>query len=211
MSTNDAILNATPATTWPLGFAIAKRVIDITGSLVCLVFALPVIALCGLWIKLVDGGPVFYHQWRVGRDGWLFRITKIRTMQQNAEKAGASMATRNDPRVLPGCRWMRKSHVDELPQLISIFMGQMSLVGPRPERPEILDRLRHDLPAIDQRLAGTPGLTGLAQIRSGYSNDLAGARRKLVYDLFYLRRRRITTELWLILKTFPRFWDRNAH
>lgn len=198
-------------------FGYIKRTLDVVGTLLCLIPALPVMAMCALWIKLIDRGPVFYHQWRVGQDGWLFKITKLRTMSMTAERHGAQLAQRNDPRVLPGCAWMRKSHLDELPQLWNILTGHMSLVGPRPERPEIMEQLRPDLPQIDQRLAGPPGLTGLAQIRSGYSDDLAGAKRKLAYDLFYLRKRSrrlrqsLWTELSLIVQTVPKFWDRSAH
>lgn len=196
-------------------FRLAKRMLDIVGALLCMVPALPVMMLCALWIKAMDRGPVFYHQWRVGQDGWLFKISKLRTMSLSAERHGAQLAQRNDPRVITGCNWMRKSHLDELPQLWNILTGQMSLVGPRPERPEIMEQLRPNLPKIDQRLAGPPGLTGLAQIRSGYSNDLAGAKRKLAYDLLYLRKRSfvrsITAEIGLIVQTIPKFWDRAAN
>lgn len=175
-----------------------------------LVLLSPVMLGCALWIKLVDGGPVIYRQWRVGRDGWLFNIYKFRTMSQNAETDGVRFATQADPRILPGCKWIRKSHVDELPQLLNILMGHMSLVGPRPERPEIIEELRKDLPGIERRLAATPGLTGLAQVRNGYSNDLAGMRRKLAYDLRYLRRRSLLNDIKLILETIPRVWDPSA-
>jgi lipopolysaccharide/colanic/teichoic acid biosynthesis glycosyltransferase len=170
----------------------------------------PVILLCAAWIKAVDGGPVLYRQWRVGRDGWLFNIYKFRTMSQDAESGGVCFATDSDPRVLAGCKWMRKSHADELPQLVNILLGQMSLVGPRPERPEIIEQFRGEMPGIERRLAALPGLTGLAQVRNGYSNDLAGMRRKLAYDLRYLRSRSMTQDVTLILETIPRVWDPTA-
>ncbi|GAB4192865.1 MAG: hypothetical protein Kow00105_06910 [Phycisphaeraceae bacterium] len=187
-----------------------KRALDIIVASLLLVLLSPVMLGCAVWIKLVDGGPVIYRQWRVGRDGWLFNIYKFRTMSQNAETDGAKFATQSDPRILPGCKWIRKSHVDELPQLLNILMGHMSLVGPRPERPEIIEELRKDLPGIERRLAATPGLTGLAQVRNGYSNDLAGMRRKLAYDLRYLRRRSLLNDIKLILETIPRVWDPSA-
>ncbi len=187
-----------------------KRALDIVVASLLLVLLSPVMLGCALWIKLVDGGPVIYRQWRVGRDGWLFNIYKFRTMSQNAETDGVRFATQADPRILPGCKWIRKSHVDELPQLLNILMGHMSLVGPRPERPEIIEELRKDLPGIERRLAATPGLTGLAQVRNGYSNDLAGMRRKLAYDLRYLRRRSLLNDIKLILETIPRVWDPSA-
>lgn len=193
-----------------VGFEACKRVLDIIASLAGLVALSPVMLLCVIWIKSVDGGPVLYRQWRVGRDGWLFKIYKFRTMSLDAEREGVQCATGSDPRVLPGCQWVRKSHVDELPQLINILLGQMSLVGPRPERPEIIEELRADLPGIERRLAVAPGLTGLAQVRNGYSNDVQGMRRKLAYDLRYLRSRSLVRDAKLILETIPRVWDPTA-
>ena len=190
------------------GFAAFKRATDIVGAAVGLVVLSPVLVACGVWIRLAHGGPVLYDQWRVGRDGWLFRIYKLRTMAADAEAAdGARFATEGDCRILSGCGWMRKSHVDELPQLWQILVGQMSLVGPRPERPEMFEQLRPTMARIEQRLVVRPGLTGLAQIANGYTNDDAGARRKLAYDLRYLRRRSVMTEIRLLLATIPKVWD----
>jgi lipopolysaccharide/colanic/teichoic acid biosynthesis glycosyltransferase len=197
---------------WPrrpgLPNCVFKRSLDIAGALIGLVLTSPLLLLCAAWIKICDGGPAFYTQWRVGRDGWLFRIYKLRTMVPDAEGHGpARFACAGDDRILPGCRWMRRSHVDELPQLWQILTGQMSLVGPRPERPEIIERLRPTLPGIERRLADRPGLTGLAQVRLGYANTTQGARRKLALDLLYLRRRSIAGELGLVLQTLPKVWD----
>lgn len=194
----------------PRHYSLGKRLFDLCGAAAGLIATAPIVLLCMAWIKLVDGGPVFYEQWRVGRDGWLFRIYKLRTMRQNAEAGEARFASDGDPRVLTGCRWMRTSHVDELPQLLNILWGDMSLVGPRPERPEIIERLKTDLPGIERRLAATPGLTGLAQVRNGYTNDLAGMRRKLAYDLAYLRRPSLLADLRLVVATLPLFWDHAA-
>lgn len=193
-----------------VAFELAKRLIDIAGSFAAGVACLPVLIFCALWIKAMDGGPVLYTQWRVGQDGWLFRIYKFRTMTQNAEAAGIQWAQRQDPRVLRGCSWMRRSHVDELPQLWNILIGDMSLVGPRPERPEMTEQLRRDIPRIERRLAARPGLTGLAQLRNGYTNDIAGSRRKIAWDLRYLRQRTITGDVLLMLQTIPKFWDKAA-
>ena len=191
-------------------YGIAKRAIDIVGGLALLALALPVMLLAAGWLMVMDGRPVFYRQWRVGRDGWLFRIWKFRTMTRNAERGGARFATGNDARIVPGCRWMRLSHVDELPQLVNILLGQMSLVGPRPERPEMMEEMRATLPGIDRRLASPPGLTGLAQVVNGYTNDLSGMRRKLALDLHYLRRRSVWRDVALMLATAPKLWDRAA-
>ena len=191
------------------GFALFKRSLDIVGAVVGLVILSPLLVGCGAWIKLVHGGPVLYHQWRVGHDGWLFKIYKLRTMSVDAETAdGARFATADDCRILRGCVWMRKSHADELPQLWNIVVGQMSLVGPRPERPEMFEQLRPTMPRIERRLAVRPGLTGLAQVVNGYTNDSVGARRKLAYDLRYLRKLSILTEIRLLLATIPKIWDR---
>jgi lipopolysaccharide/colanic/teichoic acid biosynthesis glycosyltransferase len=193
-----------------IGFEIAKRLLDLGGALVALALFSPVLLCAAVWVKCIDGGPVFYRQSRVGRDGRLFQIWKLRTMRVDAEKHGPCFASDNDPRIIKGCGWMRTSHIDELPQLLNILRGEMSLVGPRPERPELMDDLRRDLPGIDRRLAATPGITGLAQIVNGYTNDLDGMRRKLQLDMRYLEQRSIAMDIRLILKTFPRFWDRTA-
>lgn len=187
-----------------------KRALDAAVAAALLLALSPLLLCCAAWIWWVDGSPVFYAQWRVGREGWLFRIWKFRTMALDAERHGARFATAGDPRVLAGCSWMRKSHVDELPQLLNILRGEMSFVGPRPERPEKLDELSRDIPGITRRLAVPPGLTGLAQLENGYTNDVAGARRKLAYDLRYLRHRSVLGDVALMLRTIPRFWDRTA-
>lgn len=191
--------------------AFIKRLLDLLGAIVGIAVTTPLLAGCAIGIKIVHGGPVVYRQWRVGRDGWLFRIYKLRTMRLDAEALGdARFTDTNDPRILAGCGWIRKTHIDELPQLWNILIGDMSLVGPRPERPEIFERLREDLPSIERRLATKPGLTGLAQVCNGYTNDLAGARRKLALDLRYLRSRGLLTDLRLMIATMPKIWDQTA-
>ncbi|MEE9211260.1 MAG: sugar transferase [Phycisphaeraceae bacterium] len=193
------------------GFERLNRGFDMIAAVLGLALFGPLMLICALWIRLIDGGPVLYRQWRTGRDGWLFRIYKIRTMRLDAEQPGsARFASSGDPRVLPGCGWMRRSHVDELPQLWNILIGQMSLVGPRPERPEMIEQLRDAIPRIEWRLTARPGLTGLAQVSNGYTNDDDGARRKQAYDLRYLRRRSMIENLRLVLQTIPRVWDQAA-
>ena len=192
-------------------FAAAARLIDIAGALVGLVVLGPVILAGALIVKVTDPGPAFYTQWRVGHRGRLFRIYKLRTMYRGAERSsGAIFSSPQDGRVLPCGRWMRRSHIDELPQLINILKGEMSLVGPRPERPEIFQQITRQLPEFTERLAVRPGVTGLAQLRNGYTNDLNGHRRKLAYDLLYIRRTNPWMDLKLILGTVTRLWDRNA-
>ena len=193
-------------------FRIAKELLDLTlGLMACLVF-LPVIAFCALLIKLWDPeGPVLYRQVRVGLNGRLFTIYKLRTMYVDAEKhTGSKWADKDDPRVIPVCKWMRRSHVDELPQLFNILRGEMSLVGPRPERPEMFEDLSRQLPDYEQRLAAKPGLTGMAQIYNGYDTDIESVRRKLAYDLEYIQRMSLGLEIKLILATVAKFRDQGA-
>ncbi len=188
-----------------------KRVTDIAISLAALLLLSPILIACILIIKRSDPGPAIYSQWRVGMGGRLFRIYKLRTMRMKAEsESGAVCARPDDERVIACCRWMRRSHVDELPQLINILTGQMSLVGPRPERPEIHTAVTRKLPEFEQRLSVKPGLTGLAQVRNGYTNDLPGCRCKLDYDLQYIQRAGLWMDIKLILSTIPKIWDREA-
>lgn len=193
-----------------VGYETAKRVMDGVLAGLGLLAAAPLMLAVGVWIQVVDPGPVFYKQARVGRDGWLFWVWKLRTMSVRAESGGARFAEAHDPRVLRGMRWVRKSHVDELPQLVNILRGEMSLVGPRPERPELHEAMRRKLPGMERRLAVKPGLTGLAQVVNGYTNDLAGMRRKLALDLRYVRRRGVWTDVRLLWATAPKLWDRGA-
>ncbi len=184
---------------------------DIVFALAGIVLVTPLMVCCATWVYLVDRGPIVYRQWRVGRDGWLFAILKLRTMRCDAERhSGPRYARKGDARILPGCGWMRRAHVDELPQLWNILVGQMSLVGPRPERPHMTRLLCEQLPDFQERLEAMPGLTGLAQVRNGYTNDLAGARIKLANDLRYLRRRSVLFDLQLVARTLPKVWDRAA-
>ena len=193
-------------------FRIFKELLDVVGAAVSLMVFLPVMVVCGILIKVADpSAPVLYQQVRVGLNGRLFKIYKLRTMYADAEKAGrAQWAGEHDPRVIPICRWMRRSHIDELPQLINILCGEMSLVGPRPERPEMFAQLSQDLPDFEQRLAGKPGLTGLAQLRNGYDTDIESVRRKLEYDLEYIEKMSLGLELRLLFATVSKFRDRTA-
>lgn len=193
-------------------YEIGKRIADVILGLIALAMSLPILAVCAAMVRLSSRGPVVYRQVRVGRNGRLFRMYKLRTMYDNAEAAtGAVWASDNDPRVLPCCRWMRRSHLDELPQLINVLKGEMSLVGPRPERPEILQNLRQIYPDINKRHAVLPGITGLAQIRNGYDKTIESARRKLANDVEYIERRCWSLDARLIAATFLKFYDKQAH
>lgn len=193
-------------------FRMFKEVLDIVGSLVGILVFGPVMLLCALLIKVSDpAGPVLYRQVRVGLNGRLFTIFKLRSMYVDAEKHGkAQWAGKDDPRIIPVCRWMRKSHVDELPQLLNILRGEMSLVGPRPERPELFESLSRELPDFEKRLAVKPGLTGMAQIKNGYDTDINSVRRKLEYDLEYIENMSLGLEIKLIIATVAKFKDEGA-
>ena len=193
-------------------FRIFKELLDVVGGALCAVVFLPVILLAMALIKISDpAGPALYRQVRVGLNGRLFTIYKLRTMYVDAEAHGrAVLAGRHDPRIIPVCRWMRRSHVDELPQLFNILCGQMSLVGPRPERPELFVDLSRELPQFERRLAVKPGLTGLAQIKNGYDTDMESVRRKLEYDLQYIENMSLGMECKLLLSTLVKFNDQGS-
>ena len=193
-------------------FELAKEVVDIVLGSIALVIVLPVLGICAMLIKISDGGPVMFTQIRVGKGGRSFRMYKLRSMFLHAESGtGAVWAQNKDPRVMPLCRWMRRSHVDELPQLLNVIKGDMSLVGPRPERPEILTQLEEQYPNVRQRLAVRPGITGLAQVRRGYDTTMEAFRDKLKADLEYIERRRWSLDLRIMLATLAKFNDKAAH
>ncbi len=184
-------------------YAILKDAFDIAGSLILLVAALPVMGLCALIIKMSDpNGPVLFKQVRVGLGGRRFTMYKLRTMYVDAEKeSGAVWAKDNDPRIIPCGRFMRLSHLDELPQLINVLRGEMSLVGPRPERPEIIRELMMHIPNYLDRLEVKPGLTGLAQIENGYDSSIESAREKVAWDLKYVRTRGWALDMKILGRT----------
>jgi lipopolysaccharide/colanic/teichoic acid biosynthesis glycosyltransferase len=193
-------------------FDTTKRAMDIVLGSLALILLLPVMFLCGIIIRFSSKGPVFYKQVRIGKDGKLFQMYKLRTMYDDAESTtGAVWALDNDPRVVWACRWMRRGHFDELPQLVNVLKGEMSLVGPRPERPEIIEKLENIYPNIHRRLAVRPGITGLAQIRNGYDKTIESTRRKLEADVEYIRSRGLGLELSILAATLPKFYDKAAH
>ncbi len=193
-------------------FKLFKELMDLIGGAIAMIVFLPVMLVCAVMIKLSDpAGPVLYRQVRVGYEGRLFTIYKLRSMYVDAEsRGGAQWAGEDDPRVIPLCRWMRKSHVDELPQLFNILKGEMSLVGPRPERPELFEDLTSYLPRYEERLTVKPGLTGLAQIYNGYDTDMESVRRKLEYDLQYIENMNLGLEVKLLFATVAKFRDEGA-
>jgi lipopolysaccharide/colanic/teichoic acid biosynthesis glycosyltransferase len=165
----------------------AKHLTDFVLAIGLSIIALPVIGLVALAVKLTSRGPVFYSQLRVGRGGRTFRIFKIRTMIHNCESlTGPRWSMPGDPRITPVGWFLRKTHLDELPQLLNVLKGEMSLIGPRPERPEFVPELERELPGYNQRLCVRPGVTGLAQVQLPADTDVDSVRRKLAHDLFYI-------------------------
>jgi lipopolysaccharide/colanic/teichoic acid biosynthesis glycosyltransferase len=174
------------------------RLFDMVGSLVILVFAIPVMLGVALLIKLTSRGPALYRQERVGKNGSVFTLYKFRTMINDAERhIGPVLAARDDDRVTPIGRILRRMRLDELPQLFNILCGEMSLVGPRPERPYFV--ARHKV-LQGVRLSVKPGLTGLAQVRSVY--DLKPSH-KVRYDYLYIQRRSLLLNIYILLQTIP--------
>lgn len=183
------------------GYA-SQRLLDCLVALPMGLLALPVIAVAGAAVKLTSRGPIFYTQIRSGRGERPFRIVKIRTMTHNCEaESGACWSTANDPRVTAVGRILRKLHLDELPQLWNVLRGEMSIVGPRPERPEILKDLEKVIPHVRDRCLVRPGLTGLAQIQQPPDVTPDCFRRKLLYDRHYIRQRGLSTDLRLLFGT----------
>ena len=179
-----------------------KSAVDFVLALTLFVLSLPIIMLCAVMVKLGSAGPILYSQVRLGKNGRPFRIFKLRTMREDAERhSGACWSTKGDPRVTAFGRFLRKTHLDELPQLWNVLRGDMSLVGPRPERPEFVPTLERAIPPYRDRLLVKPGVTGLAQVRLPADTDLESVRRKLSYDLHYVRHANLWLDLRLLICT----------
>lgn len=169
-------------------FLAVKSVFDFGMAIVLSIPAVPIVMLCALAVRLTSKGPAFYTQVRVGKDNRLFTIIKLRSMYFECESlTGPRWCIPGDPRVTPIGWLLRKTHLDELPQLINVLKGEMSLIGPRPERPEFVPDLERALPVYRQRLKVRPGVTGLAQVQLPPDTDVDSVRRKLAHDLYYIR------------------------
>lgn len=179
----------------------AKRIFDVSASLLLLVLTLPVIVLFAMLVKLDSKGPAFFRQRRVGLYGETFDVIKLRSMRIDAEVNGAQFAQENDPRVTRIGRFIRKVRIDELPQTWSVLKGEMSFVGPRPERPEFVAELEDQLPYYAERHMVKPGITGWAQINYPYGASLADSRHKLEYDLYYAKNYTPFLDLLILLQT----------
>ena len=179
-----------------------KRGIDIAVSLVVLAVGMPVWIIVACAIKLDSKGPVFYTQGRVGKDGKHFRIVKFRSMDKDAEEdSGPVWAEKQDPRVTRVGRIIRNLRLDEIPQFINVLDGNMSLVGPRPERPFFVDQLSKEIPLYKRRLKVRPGITGWAQVKHKYDESIDDVRKKVEYDLYYIENMTLRMDLKILLNT----------
>ncbi len=185
---------------WFRGFV--KRTFDLAVSILLLVLMLPVMTIAALLIAVQGGAPIVYSQERVGRGGKTFTILKFRSMRKDAERDGkACWASPDDPRVTGLGRFLRRSHIDELPQLINVLKGEMSFVGPRPERPVFVAMLSAQIPFYAVRHSVKPGITGWAQVRYSYGATIEQAAKKLEYDLYYVKNHTLFLDLLILLET----------
>jgi sugar transferase (PEP-CTERM system associated) len=180
---------------------LAGRRLVLLASTVLFVLAAPVLAVVAVLIKLDSRGPVFYSQERVGCGGRNFKMLKFRTMRTDAESAGVKWAQKDDPRVTRIGKYLRRFRVDELPQILNVVKGEMGIVGPRPERPEFVEKLRKEIPYYELRTLVPPGITGWAQIRYPYAASLEEAREKLQYDLWYVKHLSVRLDLSILFHT----------
>jgi sugar transferase (PEP-CTERM system associated) len=178
-----------------------RQSVSIFAAAVGLLLFLPFFPFVVLAVKLSSKGPIFFRQARVGMGGGIFEVVKFRTMFTDAEAGGAKWATKNDPRVTPVGKFMRKTRIDELPQLWNVLRGDMGFVGPRPERPEFVAWLTEELPFYYLRTLIRPGLTGWAQVRYGYGATLAETKEKLEYDLYYIKHMSLGLDLLIMFET----------
>lgn len=189
-----------------------KRIFDLlvasVGMIILAVFLIPV----AIAIKIESKGPVFYRQRRLGLRGQPFMVIKFRTMVHNAESAsGAVWRLSDDNRVTRLGSFLRKFYVDELTQFVNVIIGEMSVVGPRPERPELVDIIKKTYPGFDDRTMALPGITGLAQIKFPYVSSVVDSRRKLTYDALYIKNASLALDVWIVIRTVFRIIRRRGN
>jgi sugar transferase (PEP-CTERM system associated) len=179
-----------------------KRSFDLVCSIIILAVSFPIMLLAALMVYLEDRGPIFYSQERVGEDSKPFKVLKFRSMRADAEQGGKPQwAAQNDPRVTRVGNFMRKTRIDELPQILNVFKGEMSFVGPRPERPYFVEQLIEVVPYYNVRHSIKPGITGWAQVRYGYGSSAEDALQKLQYDLYYVKNNSLFLDVLVLIDT----------
>jgi exopolysaccharide biosynthesis polyprenyl glycosylphosphotransferase len=180
----------------------AKRFIDIVVSFIILILASPIILFAAIAIKLDSRGPVIYKQDRSGLNGKVFKVYKFRSMYLDAEKrTGPVWSQKDDPRITKSGRLIRRLRIDELPQIFNVFKGEMSLVGPRPERPFFVEKLAKEIPYYKRRLRVRPGITGWAQVKHKYDESIEDVKAKLQFDLFYIENMSLRTDIKILFRT----------
>jgi sugar transferase (PEP-CTERM system associated) len=179
----------------------ARRAVSLLAAGALFILAAPILLIVAILIKIDSKGPIFYTQERVGMNNRNFQMIKFRTMRTDAEAAGVKWAQKDDPRVTRIGKYLRRFRIDELPQLFNVLKGEMGVVGPRPERPEFVARLRNQIPYYDLRTLVPPGITGWAQIRYPYAASLEEAREKLQYDLYYVKHLSVRLDLTILFHT----------
>lgn len=183
-------------------YGVAKRTFDLCMSTIGMIIFAPFFILIALAVRLTSKGPILYKQIRVGREGELFEMLKFRTMKVDAEKeTGPVWAMKNDNRTTPIGIFLRKSHLDELPQFINVLRGEMSLIGPRPERPVFVEKFKAIIPDYEKRLQVKPGITGLAQVWHRYDESITDVKKKVKYDLLYIKKMCFWADINIILRT----------
>jgi len=179
-----------------------KQTFDLLVSALIFVLTLPVMVITALLIFIEDQGPIFYKQERVGKNGTTYMVLKFRSMGSDAEKSGKPQwATNNDPRVTRIGKIIRKLRIDELPQIINVLRGEMSFVGPRPERPFFVDQLCKEVPFYNMRHSIKPGITGMAQVRYAYGASVEDSVQKLQYDLYYVKNNSLFLDALILIET----------
>ena len=184
-----------------------KRILGLLISIPSLLLIIPICLIACIFIVIESSGNPIYIQERIGLNGQSFSIYKLRSMYQDAEKNGHKWASKNDTRITKVGRFIRKTRIDELPQIINVIKGEMSIIGPRPERPEFINEFLKDIPNFNERLAVRPGITGWAQVNGGYELT---PKDKLVYDLFYINHESIKLDFLILLKTIKVMFTGNG-
>jgi exopolysaccharide biosynthesis polyprenyl glycosylphosphotransferase len=184
------------------GARLFKRFIDLFIAVFLLILLLPLLLMIALLIKLTSEGPVFYTQTRVGKNSRIFKMYKFRSMTKDAEEYGPEWAGEQDPRITKIGRVIRKLYLDEVPQMINVLKNEMSIVGPRPERPHFVEILKNEIPYYYKRLSVKPGITGWAQIKHKYDSSLDDVREKLKYDFYYIENMSLKMDFKIMINTF---------
>ncbi|MFH1657303.1 MAG: sugar transferase [bacterium] len=186
-----------------------KRIMDLVLAVLILIVIIPLLPLIALAIKIEDNGPIFYYQERVGREKKHFKLIKFRSMITEAEENGPVWAEKDDPRVTKVGKLLRKTHLDEFPQMLNVIKGDISLIGPRPERPEFVEELETKIPYYHLRHLIKPGFSGWAQIKFRYGRSTMDAHKKFQYDLYYIKNRTPFLDIGILLKTFQLFFRKD--